>query len=120
MNSDLANALLITLLGMGLIFVTIILFWVLLSALVRITSGKGKDQTDVESQRTVPLDDSQDIEREHRRRAALAAVSIALAQQANEGAGDQPKAFPLPPTALVSTWQAVMRARQLGQRGSVR
>ena len=44
------------------------------------------------------------------------AIAVALALEPDQ----EPQPFPMPPTALVSTWQAVVRARQLGQRGSVR
>jgi hypothetical protein len=44
----------------------------------------------------------------------LRAVAISRAS------GLEPHVFPLPPTASVSAWQAVMRASQLRQRGRLR
>ncbi|MEJ2211985.1 MAG: hypothetical protein P8129_23540, partial [Anaerolineae bacterium] len=57
-------------------------------------------------------------EAELRRTAAVVAALAALvaAEEAEAGPGH----FPLPPTALVSSWQAVLRARQLAERGSRR
>ena len=107
------TALLITLVGMGLVFGAILLFWLFMSVLVRFTDRQSDmaDTVEAEPQEAATGDDE-----ELRQRAALAAVSAALALESEEG----PKPFPLPPTALVSTWQAVMRSKQLGERGQVR
>jgi Na+-transporting methylmalonyl-CoA/oxaloacetate decarboxylase gamma subunit len=104
---SLTTALLITLVGMGLVFGAILLFWLFMSVLVRF-AGRGSETADAGPQEAAPGDED-----ELRQRAAMAAVSAALALASEEG----PKPFPLPPTALVSTWQAVMRSKQLGQRG---
>ena len=105
MTGGLSTAVLITLVGMGLVFAVILVFWVLMSLLTRWTSDKpaGSAAKDPAG------------ERELKRRAALAAVSVALVMDAEE----RPGVFPAPPTAVISTWQAVMRARQLGRRRSV-
>lgn len=106
-----AVSLLITVVGMGLVFGAIILFWLVMSALVRVTgdripaSVEGEEDAQAEA-----------MGQELRRKAALAAVAVALASEIQE----QPKPFPLPPTALVSTWQAVMRSKLIGQRGTMR
>jgi Na+-transporting methylmalonyl-CoA/oxaloacetate decarboxylase gamma subunit len=113
MTSELLLTLQITLIGMGLVFGAIVLLWVVIAILMRFTA-----------ERKSPVDHLQDEssysyvvieEREQKRRAALAAVAVALAiyKQA-------PHEFPLPPTALVSAWQAVMRASNVRNRGSVR
>jgi hypothetical protein len=99
--------------GMGLVFGAILLFWLFMSVLVRFADRR--DETAEELEAEPPKAATGDDEA-LRSRAALAAVSVALALASEEG----PRPFPLPPTALVSTWQAVMRAKQLGQRGQVR
>jgi hypothetical protein len=57
-----------------------------------------------------------DVEQERKRKAAAIAVSLALA---NEPYSDIHE-FPLPPTAIVSAWQAVMRAQNMNNRGRPR
>jgi Na+-transporting methylmalonyl-CoA/oxaloacetate decarboxylase gamma subunit len=54
-----------------------------------------------------------------KRRAALAAVAVALAYDRAQDLRSGPKPFPLPPTVLVSTWQAVRRAAELSNKGMV-
>jgi Na+-transporting methylmalonyl-CoA/oxaloacetate decarboxylase gamma subunit len=110
MADALMTALLITLIGMGLVFGSILLFWALMSVLVRVTADWSPATAEA------PSGGADAAEREWKERAALAAVAVALAREAEAG----PQPFPLPPTALVSTWQAVLRAKQLGQRGAVR
>jgi Na+-transporting methylmalonyl-CoA/oxaloacetate decarboxylase gamma subunit len=113
-------SLLLTVLGMGLVFATIVLFWLFMSVLVRLAGGKADGEG---GRREAAAVDAAVMRRvaarevELRRRAAMAAALAALAMADDEA---EPGHFPLPPTALVSTWQAVMRARQLGDRGSVR
>jgi Na+-transporting methylmalonyl-CoA/oxaloacetate decarboxylase gamma subunit len=121
MIDDVSTALLITLLGMGLVFGAIVLFWMFMSGLVRLAEG----QPDGEGiEREAAAVDAAVMARlagreaDLRRRAALAAALAALAAAEEAEAG--PGHFPLPPTALVSSWQAVLRARQLAERGSRR
>ena len=106
MNQDLSLALSITLVGMGLVFAAIILLWGLMALLVRLTSKPTEKETVQNLQ-----------EQERKRRAAVLAVSIALARQANML---EPHEFPLPPTAQVSPWQAIMRSRIFNKRGPTR
>ena len=106
MQSTLIVALLITLIGMGLVFAAILLLWGVMALLVKIAPGKGA---------FVLPKPREDIERQERRRmAAAAAVAYALAHQSDS---NQPHEFPEPPTALVSAWQAVMRTKMLTKRG---
>jgi Na+-transporting methylmalonyl-CoA/oxaloacetate decarboxylase gamma subunit len=111
MEGGLPEALLITLVGMGLVVAAILLVAVLAGLLVRLTSSQAKSDA---------LGAAQEVaERELRLRAATAAVATALAQQINHE-DTRPQPFPLPPAALVSTWQAVQRANLMGQRRTVR
>jgi Na+-transporting methylmalonyl-CoA/oxaloacetate decarboxylase gamma subunit len=102
-----SNALLITLIGMGLVFSVILLIWGLMALLVRLVRDPIKEKLDT---------GEQSLEEELKRRAAVAAVTVALARESSF----EPHEFPLPPTALVSAWQAVMRSRILHRRGPVR
>ena len=98
-------SLFVTLIGMSLVFGAILLLWALMAFLVRFI----KDPQEV-----VELDET--TEEELKNQAAMAAVSVALAQASSM----EPHEFPLPPTALVSAWQAVMRSRVFNKRGPVR
>jgi hypothetical protein len=101
MLDDLTTALEITVIGMALVFGAILLLWLLMVALVRLTA----EQAEAESEHELEL----------KRRAAIIAVAVALARaQADD---DQLHPFPLPPTAFVTAWQAVQRGRLLSQKG---
>ena len=104
MEHNLSVALQITVIGMSLVFLAIILLWGLMALLVRV----GKFRSDV-------LGALNREEMERKSRAAAAAVALGLAMEAESF---EPQEFPLPPTALVSAWQAVMRTSMLGKRGS--
>lgn len=111
MDAGLAQALLITVVGMALVFAAILLVAGLTSLLVRLKSGRARRGARETPERVA--------EREQKLRAATVTVAVALAQQVNP-ADAQPQPFPLPPTALVSTWQAIQRANLMGQRRTVR
>ncbi len=104
--NDLSSALGITLVGMALVFATIILLWLVMLLLMRLTT----EHPEVEDTAAVS-------DRARKRRAAVAAVAVALAREQDR---DQPHSFPLPPTAIVTAWQAVQRGRLLSQKGSKR
>jgi hypothetical protein len=108
MTHSMLLALQVTLNGTGLVLASIGGLWLLMALLARFTAD----------QRTqpAPLVKSSSVSAEGRRKAALAAVSVALARERTSTS----RAFPLPPTATVSAWQAVMRAAQLRRRGSIR
>ena len=110
MTTNLQLAIQITLVGMGLVFAAILLLWGLMALLVRLAPGR--------PQQSMPeLRDNRQADMERKRRAAAIAVAIALAQQ---GEASEPHEFPIPPTALVSAWQAVMRTSMLSKRGPTR
>ncbi len=109
MSSNLILALQITLIGMGLVFAAIILLWVLMALLVRLATEKTEELPEA----SLPTQS----EMERKRKAAAIAVAIALAQYHDHS---EPHEFPLPPTALVSAWQAVMRTRMVTKRGTKR
>jgi len=103
MVENLTTALEITVVGMALVFGAIVLLWVMMSLLMRLTA----EQAAVEQQ-------ERDDEYELKRRAAVTAVAVALAHDEDQS---QPHAFPLPATAIVTAWQAVQRGRLLSQKG---
>jgi Na+-transporting methylmalonyl-CoA/oxaloacetate decarboxylase gamma subunit len=90
---------------MGLVFGAILLLWGLMAVLVRYAK-------DPINRKESTAEDAQEM----KERAAIAAVTIALAQASSQ----EPHEFPLPPTALVSAWQAVSRSNLLRRRGRVR
>ena len=105
MSENLVIALQITAIGMGLVFGAIMLLWGIMAAIMRLTADP--TQEDLHIQKT---------ELELKQHAAAAAVMVAIAGQVDA----EPREFPLPPTALVSAWQAVMRTKMLNKRGPVR
>lgn len=107
--SGLTNALIITALGMGLVFSMIILLWGLMSFLVAVTT---KQEVKEKVEQNIGFES--DIDR--KQQAAVVAVTVALLRERTA----KPHEFPLPPTALVSAWQAVMRSEMLKKRGQKR
>ncbi|WP_119071700.1 OadG family protein [Aggregatilinea lenta] len=112
MGENLVDALEITAVGMTLVFGAIFLLWGVMSLLVRFTADRPDTATDAPGTAA-----TNDAETERKRRAAVAAVAVALAREHDY---TLPHAFPIPPTPIVSAWQAVMRGRQLKQRGPIR
>lgn len=99
---------------MSLVVGAIVLLWGLMALLVRLAA----DRPD---RAAAPLGSERG--RGLKQRAAAAAVAAALAVEAQkqaEGTTFRPREFPIPPTAIVSPWQAVRRAHLLNRRGPVR
>ena len=106
MTNDLILALEITGVGMTLVFGMILVLWLMMLILMRITADRPADAA-------LPADDTHALKQQ----AAAIAVATALAQQQDV---NQPHLFPLPPTAIVTAWQAVQRGRLLSQKGPKR
>jgi Na+-transporting methylmalonyl-CoA/oxaloacetate decarboxylase gamma subunit len=104
----------ITLAGMTLVFLALILLWWMMELLVRLVEPR---HPQLRLPGSMPGDQVQ-VALERKKRAALTAVALALSQE--EPAPDAVHEFPLPPTAIVSAWQAVNRANMLKQRGRMR
>lgn len=100
MVQNLLSSLQITIIGMGLVFLAIILIWFLLTGLTLAGS----------IHKTHP-DPSIDHERKQKAAALAVAVVIALNQD------NQEKSFVLPPTAIVSAWQLSLRTNQMKKSG---
>lgn len=97
-----AQSLWITLLGMGITFAVIALFWGLMWLMTALPFAEKKSEPAAAS---AP-------EGGEKAKAAALAVAIALAEQ-----NSQPAYFPLPETSFVSAWQLGMRTRQMTQKG---
>lgn len=115
--SELEKSLLMTLIGMGLVFVGILLLWGLMALMVRLLPERRAKADETGDPQDDPADEVVAAESptlapdaDVRRRAAAAAVAVALAVR-QAGA-----ALLQPPTPSVSSWQAVLRANQLNQR----
>jgi Na+-transporting methylmalonyl-CoA/oxaloacetate decarboxylase gamma subunit len=106
--TDLILSLQITALGMGLVFGTIILLWLMMMLLTRLTA-EGQPAADLPGSE---LSSTTDLKQQ----AAALAVALALTEQ------ELSSAHPLaqPPTALVSAWQLGMRTRQMSEKGHMR
>lgn len=113
MSENLQISLQITLIGMGLVFAAILLLWAVMAVLVRLTSEKAA----AGAEKAGELTEGEPLAPDRKRRAAAAATAVALAQLSES---TEPHEFPLPQTALVSAWQAVMRTRILNKRGPTR
>ena len=120
------NALWITLIGMGLVFIAILLLWGMMALLVRLTADRASADKEpaVEEAAAAPVTETEPetdavsdaaAERDRKRRAAAAAVAVALSLQtvkaparAEKGAGS------------LSAWQMVHRAGHASHRASSR
>lgn len=109
--TELSVSLQITLIGMGLVFAALIALWGLMEAVVRLG---GADAPEAEEEAAAPVVSINGEESARKRRAALAAVALALHEST------QHNALPLPEIPLVSAWQAVMRTNILHKRGNSR
>jgi Na+-transporting methylmalonyl-CoA/oxaloacetate decarboxylase gamma subunit len=78
MQSPLTISLLITAIGMGLVFVAILLLWGLMEGLVKVTTDKTATVPDVEPTEARATQIPADAERAFKAQAAAAAVAIAL------------------------------------------
>lgn len=108
------NALWITLIGMGLVFVAILLLWGLMALLVKLTEDREKPEA-AEIPAAIEIEPAADAtsDKDRKRKAAAAAVAIAMALQPKNGRAHAGSAQP---AGVVSAWQAVHRAGRLGQQ----
>jgi Na+-transporting methylmalonyl-CoA/oxaloacetate decarboxylase gamma subunit len=124
MGENLSNALLITAIGMGLVFLALILLWGLMALMVRLFADRGEPAVEVDLAAATPVTEPTPLAgSEHKRRAAAAAVAAALAmhgaRRVTAGAG----LFAPQNHNTLSAWQTALRANQLKskqQRGPAR
>ena len=91
---------------MSLVFGVIIVLWIVMALLVRVTAKRAA------ADRGSRVPAAEVDQTALKRRAAIAAVAVALANELTP----QLHEFPEPPTSIVSAWQAVQRSRYLTQR----
>ena len=113
MFENLLSAIEITLIGMSLVFGAIFLLWGVMVAMIRLLEERKTTTRQLPPAEGEPVVRS-GLSEDRKLRAVAVAVACALAQ--NKRA---PREFPLPPTAIVSAWQAVARSNMLS-RGRVR
>jgi len=111
MPETLTQSLWITLLGMGLVFASLILLAGLMSLMTRLFRERAIGPVSSD-----PAHRSLDRERGEKERAAAIAVALALAQR--EQAAARPITPPQP--AIVGAWQLGMRTRQMTQKGEMK
>lgn len=112
---EIQQGLLITAIGMGLVFVVIILLWGLMALLMRVTSKSSPNEESAEEKLMTDPPHVPDIEKDQRKRragAAAVAVNIALADMHKSTAQ---KVLSLQ-RGRISPWQTVHRLRQLERR----
>lgn len=122
MSEILRQGLLITAIGMGLVFAVIIFLWGLMALMMRLTSVEKKEKKNLEEpidstfiqegDDALPEQQMQQIE--EKRRAAAAAVAVALAMKKNQT--HQKDKLSAEKQGKLSPWQTVHRMRQLGKR----
>ena len=119
--TDISAGLIIALIGMGLVFLALILLWGLMFLMVRIANrifpdreegGAGEDNDPGDE--VFPLDGAGLTENELHSQAAAAAVAVSLALKTSATALPAFAVGSLAPSA--SSWQAVHRANRLSQR----
>ena len=115
--SPIVDALLITAIGMGLVFIAILLLWGLMELMMRLTMKQAlKEQAEAEeeaAEEAEPEPTAVDTGgSDRKRRAAAAAVAAALALNATSAR------LTAGPGETVSAWQSVRRASQLNMRSS--
>lgn len=109
------QGLLITGIGMGLVFVVIIFLWGLMALMMSLTSGKKKEAAEepLPTQTDEPLmPELANAEGQRRAAAAAVAVSLALALSGGKRVASGVQSDP----GKLSPWQAVHRARQLDEK----
>lgn len=123
MSEILRQGLLITAIGMGLVFAVIIFLWGLMALMMRLTSGNKKEKKSPEQPTDEDIgqvggddvDPEQQMQEiEQKRRAAAAAVTVALAIDKNQTR--QKSRNTAENQGMLNPWQTIHRMRQLGQR----
>ncbi|MDK2980441.1 MAG: hypothetical protein PWQ55_788 [Chloroflexota bacterium] len=110
------NAIIISIIGAGMVFVGLILLWFMMDILVRLTSREKAPQPEAQAADALP-GTSQALpsaDENLKRQAAAAAVAIALAQASARKAQARPQK-----TDALSPWQSAHRLQQLNQSNAL-
>ena len=108
MITNIVMAFEITALGMGLVFLAIVVLWLMMWALTALPFNEDAAPVEAKITETGMVENISLMEQ-----AAAAAVAIALAEQSLSTA----RPLPQPPTTIVSAWQLGMRTRQMYEKG---
>lgn len=118
--SNLSNALIITGIGMGLVFVAILLLWGLMGLMGRFIKDRPEAAETEEAPETTPAVVQPEptavraaLTAAAKAKAASAAVAVAMALTAAKKIGSQR------PDTSVTGWQAALRANRLNQRSGI-
>jgi len=103
------NAILISLVGGGMVFVGLIILWFMMAALVKITSSKKGTVVSEDGELT-----SADIDLECKQKAAAAAVAAVMAQHKSTFSVSSHKE-----KEGISPWQNIHRNRQINQSNAL-
>ena len=114
MAENMNNALLITLIGMGLVFAAILLLWGLMALMVRLFQDKPESaKAQEEGEEIIAAEVKEEVASDLKLRAAVAAVAVAFAlQRSTTGLLNQPE-------TTISAWQTAMRSGTLNQRSQL-
>lgn len=124
MSHTLISALWITLIGMGLVFIALLLLWGLMELMVRLTSRSVEEKPPPETAPAVPCGNDQAVQRA---KAAAAAVAVVIAcanaqpaggaQISSHGAAVSKNIAGAPGAA--SAWQSANRSSQINQNAAL-
>jgi Na+-transporting methylmalonyl-CoA/oxaloacetate decarboxylase gamma subunit len=107
------DALIIMAIGMGLVFIVILLLWGMMELLVKLI--KDKPEAEVEVPEIALITDETIQSGDHKRLAAVLAVSTALMQLASA----RQLQTSAQPSNQTNNWQSVLRAAQRSQRSQL-
>lgn len=109
------NALLITLIGMGLVFAAIVLLWGLMALMVKLIKDKPESEEEGEEagEEIAAAAETEEVAGDLKLRAAAAAVAAALAMQRSSAT------LFSQPEVTTGAWQTAMRSSTLNQRSQL-
>lgn len=111
--SIMSSALWITLIGMGLVFIALILLWGLMELMMRLTAKSARaDEEAAQAEAEATAAETLPAAGARAALAAAAAVAVALALQPEPASAD------VPVDSGMSVWQAAMRTSRLNQRAN--
>lgn len=110
------QALIVTVIGVVLIFVALFVLWGLMAALVRVTTPRTQLQEETVGVGAEALIPAPVAVGQGARRAAVAAVAVALALAAQE---ERSSSSPQRPQGPISPWQATIRGNAMSRHAGV-